>query len=217
MQRKRGFQFDVWLERGCHAVAAGLSLSAALLLRFDFSLPLDLKAVFKQALLLAILVKLPVFDWAGFYRGLRRFVSIPDLYIVFLGNMAGSALFTVIAMVWFGPAIPLSVFWMDAVLCFLATALVRFSIRIRDEAFCWDRADRERTGILVYGAGAAGAELVREIHSNRCTRYAVKGFLDDDPSKQHALIMGVPVLGSGRQAFSVVHCLNRRKPVVGEI
>ena len=217
MHRKRGYQFDVWLERGCHAIAIGLSLSAALLLRFDFSLPLDLRALFKQALLMAILVKLPVFDWAGFYRGLRRFVSIPDLYIVFLGNMAGSALFTVIAMVWFGPAIPLSVFWVDAIICFLATALVRFSVRIRDEAFSWDRADRERTGILVYGAGAAGAELVREIHSNRCTRYAVKGFLDDDPSKQHALIMGVPVLGSGRQAFSVIQDLNRRKPVVGEI
>jgi hypothetical protein len=28
-------------------------------------------------------------DWRV-YRGLRRFVSIPDLYIVFLGNLAGS-------------------------------------------------------------------------------------------------------------------------------
>ena len=31
-----------------------------------------------------------------------------------------------------------------------------------------------------------------------------KGFLDDDPLKQGALVMGVPVLGTGRQASSVV-------------
>ena len=98
----------------------------------------------------------------------------------------------------------------------MATALVRFSVRIRNEAFR-ERSGQERTGILIYGAGAAGAELVREIHSNRCTRYEVKGFLDDDPLKQDARIMGVPVLGSGRQAFSVVRHLNRRKPTVGEI
>ena len=217
MNRKNGNHLDVWLERACHAAAIGLSLTGALLLRFDFSVPPEVNAVFKQALLLAILVKLPVFDWSGFYRGLRRFVSIPDLYVVFLGNVVGSVLFAMISMVWFGTAIPLSVFWIDGIICFLATALVRFSVRIRNEAFSWERADRERTGILVYGAGAAGAELVREIHSKSCTRYRVKGFLDDDPSKQHALIMGVPVLGSGRQAFSVVGRLNHRKPVVGEI
>ena len=45
----------------------------------------------------------------------------------------------------------------------------------------------------------------------------MKGFLDDDPLKQNARIMGIPVLGSGRQAFSVVQQLNRRKQTVGEI
>ncbi|HEY7335237.1 MAG TPA: nucleoside-diphosphate sugar epimerase/dehydratase [Bryobacteraceae bacterium] len=217
MFRKHNRHLDIWLERACHAAAVGLSATGAFLLRFDFSIPGDLRVVIKQAILLAIFAKLPVFDWAGFYRGLRRFVSIPDLYLVFLGNVVGSVLFATVSMVWFGPAIPPSVFFIDAILCFVATALVRFSVRIRNEAFSWERAGRERTGILVYGAGAAGAELVREIHSNRCTRYEVKGFLDDDPSKQHAVIMGVPVLGSGRQAFSVVQYLNRRKPAIGEI
>ena len=45
------------------------------------------------------------------------------------------------------------------------------------------------------------------------SQYDVKGFLDDDPLKQGALIMGVPVLGTGRQAASVLRRLNRRWPV----
>jgi FlaA1/EpsC-like NDP-sugar epimerase len=207
---------DVWLERACHLMAVGLSVTAAFLLRFEFAIPAGVMPILKQALLIAILVKLPIFDWVGFYRSLRRFVSIPDLYLVFLGNVAGSVLFAAVTMFWIGPAMPRSVLVVDALLCFVATALVRFSVRIRNEAFR-EHSGQGRIGILIYGAGTAGAELVREIHSNSCTRYEVKGFLDDDPLKQAARIMGIRVLGSGREAYSVVRHLNRRKPTVGEI
>jgi FlaA1/EpsC-like NDP-sugar epimerase len=207
---------DVWLERACHLAVVALSVTAAFLLRFDLSLPADVIPILKEALLIAILVKLPVFDWSGFYRSLRRFVSIPDLYLVFLGNLAGSVFFAALSMFWIGPAMPRSVLIIDAILCFVATALVRFSVRIRNATFR-EHSTVERTGILIYGAGSAGAELVREIHANRFSRYQVKGFLDDDPLKQGARIMGIPVLGSGREAVSVVRHLNRRKPTVGEI
>ena len=95
---------DVWLERACHLAVVALSVTAAFLLRFDCSLPADVIPILKEALLIAILVKLPVFDWSGFYRSLRRFVSIPDLYLVFLGNLAGSVLFAALSMFWIGPA-----------------------------------------------------------------------------------------------------------------
>ena len=117
-----------WPQFGCR-------LLAAFLLRFDFSIPASLATVLKQALLIAILVKLPIFDWAGFYRGLRRFVSMPDLYRVFLGNVVGSVLFAAMSMAWIGPAMPRSVWIIDACLCFFTTALVRFSVRICNEAF----------------------------------------------------------------------------------
>jgi FlaA1/EpsC-like NDP-sugar epimerase len=207
---------DAWLERTCQLTAVGLSLTAAFQLRFDFAIPSSLAPAFRNALISAILLKLAVFEWAGFYRGLRRFVSIPDLYLVFVGNVIGSMLFGTVTTVWMGPQIPGSIFVMDAIICFVTTALIRFSVRICNEAFR-EHSGHARTGILIYGAGAAGAELVREIHSNRCTRYSVKGFLDDDPLKQGAVILGVPVLGAGREAFSIVQRLNRRRPVVEEI
>lgn len=208
---------SIWLERACQMVAVGLSLTAAFLLRFDFAIPASLTGVLTQAVALAILVKLVVFDCVGFYRGLRRFVSIPDLYLVFLGNVVGGALFSIAVIFWIGPGVPPSILVIDALLCFVATALVRFSLRIWSEAFCRERPPRERTGILIYGAGASGADLVREIHSARLSRYFVEGFLDDDPLKQGAVILGVPVLGTGREAFAVVQRLNRQRPAVAEI
>jgi FlaA1/EpsC-like NDP-sugar epimerase len=206
---------DVWIERTCQLAAVGLSLAAAFQLRFDFAIPDSQRPVLRYALLAAIVVKLPVFDCAGFYRGLRRFVSIPDLYAVFVGNLAGSVLFAAVSL-WIAPAMPRAIILIDAVICFVATALVRFSVRIGHEAFR-ERAAHARTGILIYGAGAAGAELVHEIHSNPTTRYSVKGLIDDDPLKQGAIILGVPVLGTGREAFSIVQRLNRRRAVVEEI
>ena len=208
---------DIWLERACHLAAVGLSVIAAFLLKFDLSIPGALDTVVKQALLIAVLVKLPVFEWAGFYRGLRRFASLPDLHMVFLGNLAGSILFAAMSMLWIGASMPRSVIVIDALVCFVATALVRFSVRIRREAFTRDTSGPERTGILIYGAGSAGAELAREIHSNRSSQYDVKGFLDDDPQKRSALILGAPVLGTGRDAAAVVHDLNRLGPAVKEI
>jgi len=207
---------DVWLERACHVPVVALSLVAAFLLRFELTLPVSAIPILKQAVLIAILLKLPIFELSGFYQGLRRFASIRDLYVVFLGNLAGSVLFIAASLLWIGPSMPRSVLIIDAVLCFVATALVRFSVRIWDEMFR-ERSAHEHTGILIYGAGAAGAELVREIRSNRYTSYEVKGFLDDDPLKQHAQISGIPVLGPGRQASALVQELNRRKTTVGEI
>lgn len=204
---------EVWLERACNLTAVGLSVTAAFLLSFDFSIPAGLAPILRQAVLIAIVVKLPIFDWVGFYRGLRRFVSIPDLYIVFLGNLVGSTLFAAVSIFWIGPTIPRSVFLIDTFLCFLTTSLVRFSARIHNEGFPRERSGKGRSGIVIYGAGAAGAELVHEIHSNPWSQYDVKGFLDDDPLKQGALIMGVPVLGTGREAASVLRRLSGRWPV----
>jgi FlaA1/EpsC-like NDP-sugar epimerase len=96
------------------------------------------------------------------------------------------------------------------------TACVRFSVRIRNEAF-GTGSNQHRTGILIYGAGAAGAELVREIRANPASRYVARAFLDDDPLKRHGVVLGLPVLGSGRDALALVKRMNHRKPMVEEI
>jgi len=214
---KNRFRTGVWLDRAVHLAVVSLSLTAAFLLRFDFKIPTGIFPVLTAAVWLAILVKLPVFNVAEFHRGLRQFASIPDLVRVLLGNLAASALFAAASMAWIGPAMPRSVPVIDGILCFLGTALVLFSIRIRNEALAREQSGQKRKRILIYGAGAAGTELLREIRCAPSTGYEVKGFLDDNPAKRRALIMGLPVLGSGREAVFVVDRLNRRKSEVDEI
>jgi FlaA1/EpsC-like NDP-sugar epimerase len=50
--------------------------------------------------------------------------------------------------------------------------------------------------VLVYGAGAFGRLLVREMRANQHWHMNPIGFLDDDPAKAHRWIAGVPVRGT---------------------
>jgi exopolysaccharide biosynthesis polyprenyl glycosylphosphotransferase len=65
---------------------------------------------------------------------------------------------------------------------------------------------------LIIGAGRSGRSLVHAIHKTASeignpylgTGYELLGFIDDDPAKQHKMIDGVPVLGTGKSLISVV-------------
>ncbi len=207
----------IWFERARHAAAVSASVIAAFLLQFDFSVPHVAVPVLRRAILIALLVKLPIFDRMGSYRSLRRFASIRDVYRVFLCSLSGSVVFATVTTLWVGTAMPWSVWLIDAVLCFLATSIMTFFERIRDEALPRDESKVPRKKILIYGAGAAGAELLREVQTNHCTGYDVKGFLDDDEGKHGASIRGVPVLGSGRDAPRLMQGLSLRSTSVEEI
>src|SRR5262245_6390800 len=109
-------QIGLRLERAFHLVAVAFSVTGAFLLRFDFSITGSMSAVLRDAVLIAIAVKMLAFECTAFYRGLRRFVSVPDLYRLFLGNLAGSALFAAATRIWIGPAMPRSVWIIDGLL-----------------------------------------------------------------------------------------------------
>jgi FlaA1/EpsC-like NDP-sugar epimerase len=50
--------------------------------------------------------------------------------------------------------------------------------------------------VLVYGAGAFGQTLVREMRNNQRWKMNPVAFIDDDPMKVRRWIVGVPVRGT---------------------
>src|SRR5215469_15996725 len=98
----------VWLDQATHLAVIVGSLVATFLLRFDFHVPGRFTRVLQIALCIAAAVKLPVFDWAGFHRCVRRFASVSDLYGLALGNLAASICCVAISLIWFGNAVPVS-------------------------------------------------------------------------------------------------------------
>src|SRR5437879_13697425 len=98
-------------------------------------------------------------------------------------------LFTGVTLVWIGPAMPRSVVVIDALLCLMGTALVRLSVRLYNEVRPLEHNAQDCRAVLIYGAGAAGTPLLREIRSSPFVKYEVKGILVDDTTKGNAMLM----------------------------
>ncbi len=209
----RRFFIGLW-----HLTMIALSILLAYLLRFDFSIPRDEIVLFYRGLWLALSVKMLVFYLTGLHRRWWwRFVDMIDLYRVLVANVFASLGFVAAALVVIGPAFPRSIYCLDFLLCFLLTAGARFAARVYHEGVIGGRSNNGDKGIMIYGAGVAGTILVREIRANKRLGYKVIGFLDDDPHKRGATLMGVPVLGTGRDAARIVERHQRTDSRVEEL
>lgn len=202
---------------GCHLIIIAISLTLAVLLRFDFSPPPVQVRLFIQALGIVLPVKMAAFLLGRFDRGWWRFVGVADLFRILLANVGASGGFTLATILLIGPSFPRSIYFVDFLLCFLGTAGARLTVRLYNELIAGEFSKGKRKGLLIYGAGAAGWMLLREIRSNPSLGYEVIGFLDDDPKKRGTDLMGVRILGSGREAPLVVDRHMHRRPNVEEI
>jgi FlaA1/EpsC-like NDP-sugar epimerase len=194
--------------RAWQILVVSVSLAAAYFVRFDFMLPRAEMQRLCTGIVIAIVIKMIVFYMAGTEHGWWRFSGLADLVKIFVANMAASMAFTIATSLIVGSRFPRSVFLIDFLLCFLATAGARFGVRLYHEMVLHEvgakAASNSTKGILIYGAGLSGLNLVREIRATPGLNYRILGFLDDDPHKRDASLLGVPVLGCGRDASRIV-------------
>jgi len=175
-----------------------LSGVGAFLLRFEFIIP----SLFLRHLYFAVatwvVVKSLVFHLHGLHRGWWRFVSTPDLVRIASANIIGSIAGGLVILV-FGPhGFPRSLYFLDFLLCFMATTGIRVAVRLLAEATA-NSGLKGTQRTVIYGGGAAGVMLLRESRSNPSLNYSIIGFIDDDLSKSNLRIQGVPVLGAGTE------------------
>jgi FlaA1/EpsC-like NDP-sugar epimerase len=200
------------------AFAIAFSLIGAFLLRFDFTVPDTERRHLLFGLAIALVLKTLIFYIFGIERGWWRFVGIADLTRIFVANVTGFFLFTVVTWAIMGPRFARSVYFIDSLLCFLALSGARFSVRLYHEMVLSGVPSKGKaSGILIYGGGVAGLNLVREIRANPNLKYRILGFLDDNLQKRHSTLLGVPVLGCGRDAARIVDRYRNRNQHVDEI
>lgn len=68
--------------------------------------------------------------------------------------------------------------------------------------------------ILIVGAGEAGCLVLRSILKDKETSFEVVGFIDDDRSKTHQEVLGIPVLGTIEDIRKVVKKYDVRELIV---
>src|SRR5581483_9816876 len=161
--------------------------------------------------LLSLPLWLGVFVWCGLYTRNWQYASIDELSTILRAVIIGSAL-NIGLFFWILRPLglveqdfPRSIPFLVGILAVIAVGGTRYSVRFMDRV----RRKRQFAGhaykqVIVYGAGSAGALIVRELQANPQLGLNPVAFLDDDRNKHHTVIYGVPVIGGRASLASVV-------------
>jgi len=188
---------------GIEIAAILCSAVLAFLLRFDFRLPPYEIPLLILAFIVWIPVKLTSFKLLGLDRRWARYVSLADLVRLTFSNLIGSFIGLVILLAIKHGEFPRSVYAIDFLLCVMLTAGLRVGVRVASESNRPRHPARNRKRTIVYGAGNAGASLLRDLHQDAALPYDVCGFVDDNPHKIGLILQGVRVLGNGNDLNAI--------------
>jgi FlaA1/EpsC-like NDP-sugar epimerase len=96
------------------------------------------------------------------------------------------------------------VYILDGLISCLLTLGGRFAVCVVATARSRNRVEGEQASTLIYGAGAAGLALLRELTQNQSLMCHVVGMIDDDARKVGLMMDGKRVLGTGEALGALV-------------
>ncbi len=193
--------------------AAALSVILAYAIRLNFEGPWW---VFESAwrLLPWLLPVQAAAFWAiGLYRGLWRYASLRDIrQIALAAGLATAAIPIVTLVARLDVVVPRSVLVIFPVLLGFFMAGSRLAYRMWLEHRLTVVTREQGDPVIVIGAGAAAAKLLRELASS--TLYKAVALLDDDPQKRGRIIEGVRVVGRPDQYAEIARQFSTNTAII---
>jgi FlaA1/EpsC-like NDP-sugar epimerase len=173
------------------------------LFRFDFSMTEDQMIRGLTQLPFVVLIQFTVLTLSGVHSFIWRYIGMAEVR-----SFVNATVWSLLPLIIFrlsvpdrlqGLKVPLSVILMDSVLAFGGIVGLRVLRRALYEQYERQRESIRSTGrkraVLLIGAGRAGVLAAKEILGRGDMGLEVKGFIDDDRSKQGLTIQGVRVCG----------------------
>lgn len=166
----------------------------AFLIRFNFDWPVGHEYGIWLGLTPLLLAQLVACRWAGLYRGMWRFASLPDLRRVLKAVFASAAVLLLFTVLVRGDiVVPRSIVLLYPLLLLLIMGGGRATWRMWKEHVLYGNGRDKGKPVVVVGAGTAGAMLVREL--GRSMDWQVVALVDDDRTKWGLELSGTRVEG----------------------
>ncbi len=172
------------------------SILLAYQLRFNFNIPSEEVTYYlKIATPIFLLIRISCFYISKIYTGIIRYTSTRDGQRVFVVTLVGSALLCMVNFASYALqtkfVFPFSVIVME----FLGSLffLITYRIAIKVLYFELKNPTKERSRIMVFGAGEAALIAARVLDRDAGSKYNVIGFIDDNRKKIGKTIEGVKV------------------------
>ncbi len=194
------------------AFAVAVSYFLALWIRFDceFStIPQPHLSAYLRFLPIYVVLCIAIFWWAKMYKTVWRFASYVDLTRICVATVAASLIHSILITVFYCEGLPqhrmlASYYVFGAVIQAILLIVSRFSYRvfclIRDKRKVDDSAAR----VMIFGAGAAGQMLVRDMMEAKEIHDRAVCMIDDDKNTWGREIDGVPIVGGRDEILRAV-------------
>jgi FlaA1/EpsC-like NDP-sugar epimerase len=141
------------------------------------------------AVVISVLLVIPIFWLMGMYKTIFRFQGSSIIFTVFVATFAYALLYFAVIGIYGIQGIPRSIGIIQPILLFLTISASRISIKF---LFLSNfKKSKNKTNVLIYGAGSAGRQLLTSLESN--LEMKVVGFLDDDSQFHRQKILGQTV------------------------
>ena len=179
----------------CDALAWGIAIIAALVLRFDFQLE-RIHWGWTSALIAVAIVLQLIGGWAFWlYRNRYEVGSFDEVRaLVFCVTAVMVVSWAFGYWVGYGNGIPRSTVIIAAPITFSIMGVSRYFVRLHAERSLKPGARAEK--VLLYGAGYLGVQTAKRLLTDAKASYLPVGFIDDDPTKRHQVVRGVGVMGT---------------------
>ncbi len=146
------------------------------------------------------------------YKSIWRFASYSELMRTALSSLITTVFHTAAITIIFG-RMPLSYYFIGAIIQFVFVISIRFSYRLitllRKEASSFTNTECDH--VMLIGAGSAGQMILRDINSAREIGDKVVCIIDDNTNKVGRYIDGVPIVGGREEILASVEKYNIKK------
>ncbi len=171
------------------------SILLAYLLRFNFQIPRTDKIDMPIVIGLIIFVRGISFIVGKTYAGIIRYASSKDAQRIFMVISIGSIIFAITDIFTYAFTrkliIPTSIIILD----FIVTVFFLIASRTLVKVLYYELKNprRDKTKVILYGAGEAGVITLRTLDKDAGAKYKVVAFVDDDRKKKGKKIEGVRI------------------------
>jgi FlaA1/EpsC-like NDP-sugar epimerase len=180
------------------AVLVNISFICTLLFRFEGHIPVGYRNAYFQYAFVFTFVFIACNFLFGLYRRVIKYASIGELVVIFKAVSVG--MITNILLVLFLNngvlPFPRSVLIVNWFMAIVMIGCLRLAWRLLRDHGLKINSSVNGKPVLIVGAGDAGVMVAKELKSHYNGSINIVGFVDDDPLKQKALILNIPILGT---------------------
>lgn len=177
-------------------ILINLAYILSLYFRFTKSIPNDQLISYRRNFLIISFIYIMVFYFFKIYDSLWSYASIDEFMLVGGGGLAATVL-SVIAGILTGSRLPYSVSILAGILTILFVGIFRISFRVYRRSIIKLNKMHEKPlqRVMIIGAGAAGAMLIKEMKFHKNMNCQPVALIDDNKYKKGTKISGVKIVG----------------------